>query len=112
MDTARPRTDGGRTRISIADPGGPIELMKETAATLRTTQAPTSAPLVMEIANEIGEKAARRENALGGFKLESATMAGQQVLDELRAIDVILRRTADPSEADAYREWILDVAKA
>ena len=98
--------------ISIADPGGPIELMKETAASLRMTQAAPSVPLLAEISTEIGEKAQRRENALGGFKVESAAMAGQQILDELRAADVILRTKADPSEADAYRGWILDVAKA
>ena len=39
-------------------------------------------------------------------------MAGQQVLDELRAIDLILRTKADGSEADAYRAWILDAAQA
>jgi hypothetical protein len=98
--------------ISLADPGGPIELVKETAASLRTTQAAPSMPLIAEISREIGENAQRRENALGGFKVESAAMAGQQVLDELRAIDVILRTKADQTEADAYRGWILDVARA
>ena len=98
--------------ISIADPGGPIELVKETAAALRTTQAAPTVPLIEEISTEISEAAQRRENALGGFKIESAAMAGQQVLDELRAIDVILRTKSDPSEADAYRKWLLDVARA
>ena len=98
--------------ISIADPGGPIELMKETAASLRTTQATPGVPLLTEISKDIADKAQRRENALGDFKIESAAMAVQPVLDELRAIDVILRTKADPSEADAYRAWILDVAQA
>ena len=98
--------------ISIADPGGPIELVKETAATLRTTQAAPGVPLLAEISSDLAEKSQRRENALGDFKIESAGMAGPQVLDELRAVDVILRTKADASEADAYRGWILDAAQA
>jgi hypothetical protein len=98
--------------VSIADPGGPIETVKETAAAVRTTQREGEVPLVAEISTEIRERAQRRENPLGDFRIGSAGMAGQQVLDELRAIDLILRTKADGSEADAYRAWILDAAQA
>jgi hypothetical protein len=99
--------------ISMADPGGPIEALKETAAAVRVTQAPPGdAPLLGEVATEIRDLAQRRENPLGDFRIEGAAMAGQQVLDELRAIDVILRGKAEPSEADAYRDWLLEAAQA
>ena len=98
--------------VSIADPGGPVEALKETAAAVRASQAPPESPLLVEISTQIRDLAQNRENPLGGFEIGSAAMAGQQVLDELRAIDVILRTKAEPGEADAYREWILAAAQA
>jgi len=98
--------------ISIADPGGPVEALRETAAAVRTSQQAPDVPLLSEISTDIRDRAQNRESPLGEFRIESAAMAGQQVLDELRAIDVILRSKADQTEADAYRGWILDAAQA
>ena len=99
--------------ISIADPGGPIEALKETAAAIRVTQDPPGeTPLLREIATEITALAQRRETPLGDFRIEGPAMAGQQVLDELRGIDVILRAKAEPGEAEAYRRWLLEAAQA
>jgi hypothetical protein len=99
--------------ISIADPGGPIEATKETLATIRVLASPPSGhPLLEEIATEVRERAQQRENVLGDFRLERGAMAGQSVLDELRAVDIVLRTRLDESEAQAYREWLLSAATA
>jgi hypothetical protein len=100
--------------ISLADPGGPIELVKETAATLKTvTAAPEDAgrgQLVTALASEVGAEAKERKNPLAGFKAKGA-LAGQEILDELRAVNEIVTAKASPEEAEAYRAWLLDAAK-
>ena len=53
-----------------------------------------------------------KQNPLAGFKPDSSTLAGKMVLDELSAVNDILRAKATPEEADAFRRWLLDVARA
>jgi hypothetical protein len=97
--------------ISLADPGGPIEAVKETAATLKTvTAAAGSGGLVGALASEVTEEARNRKNPLAGFKPKGA-LAGQEILDELRAVNEIVSEKATPEEADAYRRWLLEAAK-
>lgn len=97
--------------ISLADPGGPIEAVKETAATLKTvTGAAGSGGLVGALASEVTEEARNRKNPLAGFKPKGA-LAGQEILDELRAVNEIVSQKATPEEADAYRAWLLEAAK-
>jgi hypothetical protein len=99
--------------ISIADPGGPIEATKETIATIRVmTSPPTDQELLAEIASEIKALAERRENPFKDFRVEGGAMASQHVLDELRAIDVVLRTKVDEAESEAYRAWLLTAAQA
>ena len=38
-------------------------------------------------------------------------MAGQMILDELRAVNGIVTQKATPEEAAAFREWLLASAK-
>jgi hypothetical protein len=100
--------------ISLADPGGPIELVKETAATLKTVTAAGEdagrGELVTALASEVGAEAKERKNPLGGFKAKGA-LAGQEILDELRAVNEIVTPKASSEEAEAYRAWLLDAAK-
>ncbi len=99
--------------VSIADPGGPIEATKETIATIRVmTSPPTDQQLLADIAGEIKALAERRENPFQDFRVEGGAMASQHVLDELRAVDVVLRTKVDAAEAEAYRGWLLAAAQA
>jgi hypothetical protein len=100
--------------ISLADPGGPIEAVKETAATLNTVKdaAESGGPdeLAPALAREALEEARQRKSPLADFKPKGAT-AGAQILDELRDVSRILSEKADPEEAATVRQWLLDAAK-
>jgi hypothetical protein len=103
----------GGMAITFADPGGPIEVVKETSAVLRFATGSASEQrddLVGEIAREIRELAGQRKNPVADFKPRGA-MAGQQILDELSRANEIVGAKATPEEAQAFREWILDSAQ-
>ena len=101
--------------VSIADPGGPIEAVKETAATLRTVvdaaQGEGRGDLVAAIARDVGEDTKHHHNPLSGFRPKGA-LAAEQVLDELREVNAIVAAKADPDDAAAFRAWLLAVAQA
>ena len=100
--------------ISLADPGGPIEAVKETAATLKTVRAAESGgrgELVGALAKEVVEDAGHRKNPLGGFKPTKGATAGVEILDELREVNRIVSAKAAPEDAAALREWLLDAAQ-
>jgi hypothetical protein len=100
--------------ISLADPGGPIEAIKESVAALKTVteaaQAGGRGELVDAVAKSVAEKAQHRQNPLGDFKPRGA-LAGEQILEDLRAVNELLTRKATPEEAAAFREWLLTAAK-
>ncbi len=100
--------------ITLADPGGPIEAVKESMASLKTiTEAAQSGghgELVDAVAKSVVEKAQRRENPLADFKPRGA-MAGEQVLEELRAVNGLVGEKATLEDATSYREWLRDSAK-
>jgi len=99
--------------ISMADPGGPIEMAKETMATLRAaTTPPSQEELLLAVSQDIASMMNRKQNPLKGFKPESAALAGKMVLDELKAVNEIATAKATPEEADAFRRWLLTVAQA
>ena len=55
--------------ISMADPGGPIELTKETWASVKSaTNPPSREQLLAEIALDIQAMTQERQNPLSGFK--------------------------------------------
>ncbi|MEP6952492.1 MAG: hypothetical protein ABI950_00360 [Solirubrobacteraceae bacterium] len=95
--------------ISIADPGGPIEVLKESSAALRTIAEAAGdgryGEFVTAVAGGAAAKAKRRENPLSGFR-PSGPEARQQVLDELRRVEALLVAKADEPEADEFREWL------
>jgi hypothetical protein len=97
--------------ISLADPGGPIEAFKETAATLKTVQgAEGQDGLVGEAAREVVAESRERKNPLHDFK-PRGTLASQEIVDELAAANRIVSEKASPEEAAAYREWLKTAAQ-
>jgi hypothetical protein len=95
--------------ISLADPGGPIELAKETMATLRSaTLPPSQEELLASVALDIQALAQHKQNPLGDFKPRS----GQQVLEELRGVNELVTAKATPEEVEAFGRWLLAAAQA
>jgi len=101
--------------ISFADPGGPIEALKETNAALHTVlQAAESGEhgeLVQAVAKDVAEQARQRHNPLAGFKPTGAD-ARQEIEAEMRAVNALLVAKATPEEADQFREWLKQSAQA
>ena len=55
--------------ISMADPGGPIELAKESMGTVKSaTNPPTREQLLSEVALDIQSMTQQRQNPLSDFK--------------------------------------------
>jgi hypothetical protein len=102
--------------ISLADPGGPIEALKETAATLKTVLAAAEGgshgELVSAIARAAADDARQHKNPIGGFKPSKSATAGVEILDELRGVNRIVSEKASPEDAAAVRAWMLDAAQA
>ena len=99
--------------LSIADPGGPIEMAHETMATLKAaTMPPSREQLLLEVSADITSMVNQKENPLKGFKPDSSALAGKMVLDELGSVNDILNAKATPEEGEAFRRWLLDVAQA
>ena len=100
--------------ISLADPGGPIELVKETAATLKTVREAADAggrgELVDALAKEVVAETGQRKNPLHDFKPKGA-LAGQEILEELAEVNRIVSAKATPEEAGAYRDWLNTAAQ-
>jgi hypothetical protein len=100
--------------ISLADPGGPIEAIKESMAALRTLTEPArgggQSELVESIAKSVAEKTRQRKSPLGDFKPRGG-QAGEQILEELRAVHELVTQKATPDEAEAFRQWLLTAAQ-
>ena len=100
--------------ISLADPGGPIEAIKESMAAIKTVieaaQSGGRGDLVDAVAKDVADKARQRHSPLGDFKPRGRD-AGEQILDELRAVNELLTQKATPEEAAAFREWLQTAAK-
>ena len=99
--------------ITLADPGGPIEVAKESVATIKSaTNPPSREQLIAEIALDIQSMTQQKQNPLGDFKLTKGTEAGAQVLDELRAAKGIVSSKATPEEDAAFSQWLVTTAQA
>jgi hypothetical protein len=100
--------------ISLADPGGPIEAIKESTAAITTVleaaQTGRYGDFVQAVAADVAEKAQQRQSPLGGFKPKGAN-AGEAVLDELRAVNALLLEKTTPEEADQFRELLKSTAQ-
>jgi hypothetical protein len=100
--------------ISLADPGGPIEVVKETAATLKTVRDAAESggrgELIDAIAQDVVADTRERHNPLDDFKPKGA-LAGQEILEELAEVNRIVSAKATPEEADTYRGWLKAAAQ-
>ena len=95
--------------ISMADPGGPIELTKESMGTMKSaTNPPSREQLLSEVALDIQAMAQQRQNPLSDFKPQ----APEQILDEVRAATDIVSSKATAEEAAAFKQWLLASAQA
>ena len=100
--------------ISLADPGGPIELVKETAATLKTVRDAAESggrgALIDAVAQEVVAEARQRKNPLQDFRAKGA-LAGQEILEELAEANRVVSAKATPEEAGAFRDWLQTAAQ-
>jgi hypothetical protein len=101
--------------ISLADPGGPIESLKESTAAIRAVleaaESGEHGELVQAIAKDVAEKARNRENPLAGFKPTGAN-ARDEVLDELRAVNQLLLEKTTPEERAEFIDWLRRAAQS
>jgi hypothetical protein len=99
--------------ITIADPGGPIEVVKETSAVLKFVTSSASEQrddLVGELAREVRGLAEQRKNPIGDFKPRGA-LAGKEIVDEIARANEIVSAKASPEETEAFRAWIIECAQ-
>ena len=100
--------------ISLADPGGPIETLKESTAALQTVleaaRSGTYGDFVQAVARDFAEKARSRQNPMAGFKPKGRD-AGEEVLTELRAVNRLLVDKLTPEEREQFREWLKTAAQ-
>jgi hypothetical protein len=100
--------------ISLADPGGPIEALKETGAALKTVletaQGGGHGEFVQAVARDVAEKARHRENPMAGFRPTGA-QAREQILSELRDVNALLVAKTTSEESDQFREWLKAAAQ-
>jgi hypothetical protein len=100
--------------ISLADPGGPIEAVKESSAAVRTiveaARENAHGDFVRAIAADVAGKVSQRHNPMGGFRPRGAD-ARQEILDELRAVNALLVAKTTPEETAQFREWLRNAAQ-
>jgi hypothetical protein len=100
--------------ISLADPGGPIEAIKESSAAIKTVleaaQDGGHGEFVQALAADVAEKARQHQNPMAGFKPKGA-QAREQIVDELRAVNALLIEKTTPDEAAQVREWLKSAAQ-
>jgi hypothetical protein len=100
--------------ISLADPGGPIETIKESNAAIRTVleaaESGAHGELVQAVARDVAEKARARQNPMAGFKPKGAD-ARDEVLDELRAVNALLVEKTTPEERAQFVDWLRTAAQ-
>src|SRR4051794_17118824 len=100
--------------ISLADPGGPIESIKESSAAIRTVLAAAESgehgELVQAIARDVAEKARARQNPMAGFRPKGRD-ARDEVLEELRAVNALLAERLTPEERAEFVEWLRTAAQ-
>jgi hypothetical protein len=99
--------------ITLADPGGPIEVVKETGAVVKVVGEAADASrgdLTGEVAEAIKAMTAQRQNPAKGFKPDPA-LAGKQILDELARVRAIVAAKATPEETEGFSQWLLECAQ-
>jgi hypothetical protein len=88
-------------------------MAKETMATVKTaTNPPSREQLLADVALDIQSMTQQKQNPLSDFKVTDAAQAGQQILDELRAVKEFVAAKATPQETTAFNQWLLATAQA
>jgi hypothetical protein len=99
--------------ISLADPGGPIEMSKETMTTMKSaTNPPSREQLLADIALDLQAMAQQRQNPLTEFKPTKESDPRQQILEELRTVTEIVSSKATAEETAAFKQWLLTSSQA
>jgi len=101
--------------VSMADPGGPIEVAKESVAMIKAASDPSSREqLVAAVALDLQVEVKEKRNPLKGFRasVDGEGSAGEQVLAELRGVCSIVAGRATQAETAAFGQWLVDVAQA
>jgi len=96
--------------ITIADPGGPIEVVKETSAVVKVVTHEQGDDLVGQIAGEVRALAEQRKNPVGDFKPRGA-LGGKEIVEEIGRAGKIAAEKGTPEEAEAFKGWILEAAQ-
>src|SRR4249920_3791201 len=87
--------------VSLADPGGPIELTKETLAAMKVARTPTSQDeLLLAVSKDLDTEV--RTQRLDDIEIRGRT-ARKQVVEELASVNAILSAKATPEEAASFR---------
>lgn len=97
--------------ISLADPGGPIELSKETMAAIKSLATPPSDEELLIAVSQYAQARAREHANLRKELDLKASTARQQLTDELTSVNAILEAKATPEEAAAFRLWLVEAAQ-
>ncbi|HEX2503665.1 MAG TPA: hypothetical protein VHK00_06965 [Miltoncostaeaceae bacterium] len=98
--------------VSLSDPGGPIEMSKESIAALRAAGTPPGdQELLVAVSQDALAQQQQRHNVMKEMDLKGAT-ARDQIAEELRKVNEILTAKATPEEAGAFRQWLIDSAQA
>ena len=97
--------------ITLADPGGPIEISKESLAAMRAAGAPPSDDeLLVAVSQAALAQRQSRHNPVKDLDLKAAS-ARQQIVDELKRVNEILSAKATPEEAASFRAWLIEAAQ-
>src|SRR3954453_20336604 len=100
--------------ISLADPGGPIESIKESSAGIRTVleaaQSGEHGELVQALARDVAEKARALRNPMAGVRPKGRD-SRDEVLDELRAVSALLVEKTTPEERAQFVDWLRTAAQ-
>lgn len=95
--------------ITLADPGGPIEAVKEYSAALKTLLEAAReggfGEFVQSVAEDVAAAAKQRENPMAGFHPDRRR-ALEEILDELRGVHSLLVEKAATEDLEDFREWI------
>ncbi|MGH8950199.1 MAG: hypothetical protein ACRDX9_02130 [Acidimicrobiia bacterium] len=98
--------------ISLADPGGPIEITKEAMAAMKTAAAPTTEQgLVVDLAEGLKVVLEERQNPVADLKPHAGADPREMVFEELREANRIITEKATSEEATDYRSWVLESAR-
>ena len=101
--------------ISLSDPGGPIELVKETAATLKTVVGAAEQGDRGELVGAVADRGRRRgqgaqEPAAATSSPRARWPARRSSRSSPRSTRIVSAK-ASPEDAEAYRAWLRDAAQ-